>query len=83
MWTATIEPDADKATDGAEVGSITATYTDEGLFVRPFVVSLRAEFAPKFWAKIVEHCRTELAAETNRRQMQAKLESALASELNK
>ena len=45
-WTVDINLDTDKTTSGAEVGSVTGTFTDASQFVVPFVVSMRSEIKP-------------------------------------
>lgn len=81
-WTVAIAVDPDQTKDGEEVGTVTAIFTDDSLFTAPFSMSERAQFTSAKWPSIVDRFRSQLAAETARRQGQSKLEASLTAMMN-
>lgn len=81
-WAVQVSLDEDKTTTGAEVGNITATFTDAAQFVVPFVVSKRSEIKASDLTPFKNFCIAALAAETQKRTREANRATAIQNSLN-
>jgi len=82
-WTVVIDPDIDNARDGDTIGSYVATFIDAELFPadRPFSIAERWNFKESF-DSLATKINDQLAVETNRRQVAAKIKTAMELALN-
>jgi hypothetical protein len=82
-WAVAVSLDADKTTNGAEVGTVTGTYTDASVFAAvPFVFAHRTEFRAANKPAVVAAFNAALAAETAKRNRETIVGAALATALN-
>lgn len=81
-WAVTALPDRDNARDGDAVGSYVAIYSDDDLFAASaFTASERFNFKTDF-TEVAAKLNEQLNQERQRRQLSAKIASAMESALN-